>query len=77
MSTNKSGKEFAETAIIFQRVINVTDHFESYTHIEQISDLSNRVKVIKNELCIKVKKEFEDSFSNPFTKVNILDLDKI
>ena len=55
LSLNK-GREYAETAIIFQRVINVTDHFESYTHIEQISDLSNRVKKIKNELCIKVKK---------------------
>lgn len=70
LSLNK-GREYAETAIIFQRVINVIDHFESYTHIEQISDLSNRVKKIKNELCIKVKKDFEDSFSNPFTKLNV------
>ena len=58
-------------AMIFERVINVIDHFDSYNHIEQIADLSTRVKVIRNELCIRVKKEFEESFSNPFTKVKI------
>ena len=68
MASNKS-EYYAETAAIFQRVINVIDHFEPYLHIEQISDLSNRVKKIKNELCQKVKADFETSFSNPFTKV--------
>jgi hypothetical protein len=38
-------------------------------HLKQISDLANRVKSIKNELSVKVKREFEESFSNPFTKV--------
>ena len=54
---------------MFQRVINVIDHFEPYNHIEQIAELSARVKKIKNELCTKVRKDFEESFSNPFTKV--------
>ncbi len=67
MKTN----DFGETAIIFERVINVIDHFDQYSHIEQIANLSQRVKTIKNELMIRVKKEFEESFSNPFTKVLI------
>lgn len=64
-------KNYAETAIVFERVINVIDHFEPYLHIEQIADLSNRVKKIRNELCQKVRQDFETSFSNPFTKLNI------
>jgi hypothetical protein len=31
--------------------------------------LANRVKTIKNELSIKVKREFEEHFSSPFEKV--------
>ena len=57
-------------AFVFERVINVIDHFGAYNHIEQIADLSNRVKVIKQELSIRIKKDFEESFANPFTKVN-------
>ncbi len=72
LSSGNKGKDYAEMAFIFERVINVIDHFDSYNHIEQIADLSNRVKVIKNELCIRVKQDFEDSFSNPFTKVIFL-----
>ena len=56
-------------AITFEQVINVIDHFDAYNHIEQISNLSNRVKKIKNELSVRVRKEFETNFSNPFTKV--------
>jgi hypothetical protein len=56
-------------AVIFERVFNVIDHFEQYNHIEQIANLSNRVKTIRNELSIRSRKDFEDSFSNPFTKV--------
>jgi hypothetical protein len=56
-------------AATFQRVTNVIDHFESYNHIEQIADLSGRVKKIRNELTVNVKREFEESFGNPFTKV--------
>lgn len=62
-------QDYGEMAITFERVINVIDHFETYNHIEQIANLSNRVKKIKNELSVKVRKEFESSFSNPFTKV--------
>lgn len=70
MSSNKS-KSDAETATIFQRVINVIDHFESYTHIEQIADLANRVKKIKNELCVKVEKEFEEVFRKPYRNLQV------
>lgn len=70
LSANNT-QNYSETAAIFQRVINVIDHFEPYLHIEQISDLSNRVKKIKTELCQKVKQDFETSFSNPFTKLNV------
>jgi hypothetical protein len=38
-------------------------------HIEQINSLCKRVKTIKNDLSIKIKREFEEQFSNPFTKV--------
>ncbi len=62
-------QDYGEMAVIFERVINVIDHFDTYIHIEQIANLSSRVKTIKNELIVKVKKDFEDSFSNPFTKV--------
>jgi hypothetical protein len=55
--------------VVFERVNNVIDQFGPYMHIEQIVDLADRVKAIKNELSIKVKAEFEDTFSNPFTKV--------
>ena len=66
---NKS--QYNETAVVFQRVNNVIDNFEPYMHLKQISDLANRVKAIKNELSIKVKHEFEESFSNSTTKVII------
>lgn len=56
-------------AITFEQVINVIDHFDSYNHIEQVANLSSRVKKIKNELSVRVRKEFETTFSNPFTKV--------
>jgi hypothetical protein len=56
-------------AITFEQVINVIDHFDTYNHIEQVASLSSRVKKIKNELMVKVRKEFETNFSNPFTKV--------
>jgi hypothetical protein len=62
-------QDYGQMAVIFERVINVIDHFDTYIHIEQIANLSSRVKTIKNELITKVKKDFEDSFSNPFTKV--------
>lgn len=55
---------------MFERVNNVIDHFEPYMHLKQISDLANRVKLIKNDLSIKVKREFEEHFSNPFEKVS-------
>lgn len=71
MISANNNQNYSETAAIFQRVINVIDHFEPYLHIEQISDLSNRVKKIKTELCVKVKQDFETSFSNPFTKLNV------
>ncbi len=38
-------------------------------HIEQIADLASRVKTIKNELSVKIKREFEEKFNNPFVKV--------
>jgi hypothetical protein len=56
-------------ATAFERVINVIDHFVPYNHIEQIENLSQRVKSIKNQLIEWVKKDFEDDFSNPFNKV--------
>ena len=58
-------------AIIFERVINVIDNFDSYNHIEQIANLSSRVKTIRSETTSRVKKDFEESFSNPFTKMNV------
>lgn len=70
LSTN-STQNYSEMAAVFERVINVIDHFEPYLHIEQITDLSNRVKKIKSQLCMKVKNDFETSFSNPFTKLNV------
>lgn len=66
-----SKQDYSEMAITFEQVINVIDHFDAYNHIEQISNLSSRVKRIKNELSIRVRKEFETNFSNPFTKVSI------
>ncbi len=54
---------------MFERVNNVIDQFGPYMHLEQIVNLADRVKTIKNELSVKVKAEFEDTFSNPFTKV--------
>lgn len=71
LSTQTITQNYSETADVFERVINVIDHFEPYLHIEQIADLSNRVKKIKGELCLKVRTEFESSFSNPFTKLNV------
>jgi vacuolar protein sorting-associated protein 53 len=62
-------QDYSEIAIIFQRVLNVIDHFESYNHLEQVDDLSKRVKVIKNEITTKIKNDFEETFANPFTKV--------
>ena len=49
--------DYSEMAVIFERVFNVIDHFEQYNHIEQIANLSNRVKTIRNELrhCKAVK----------------------
>ena len=64
-----SKQDFGEMAITFEQVINVIDHFDAYNHIEQISNLSSRVKKIKNELSVRVRKDFEANFSNPFTKV--------
>lgn len=58
-------------ASIFERVINVIDHFEQYNHIEQIANLSSRVKTIRTETTSRVRKDFEESFSNPFTKMNV------
>ena len=56
---------------MFERVISVIDHFESYNHIEQIANLSSRVKTIRSETTSRVRKDFEESFSNPFTKMNV------
>ena len=70
MSSNTT-QNYSETAPVFERVINVIDHFEPFLHIEQIADLSNRVKKIKSELCRKTRSDFETNFSNPFTKLNI------
>lgn len=61
---------YGETALVLERVNNVMDRFEPYMHIEQINSLCKRVKTIKNDLSVKVKREFEEQFSNPFTKVN-------
>lgn len=66
-----SKQDFGEMAITFEQVINVIDHFDAYNHIEQISNLSSRVKKIKNELSVRVRKDFEANFSNPFTKFNV------
>ena len=60
---------YGEAASVFQRTINVIDHFEPYMHLPQIGELQTRVKGVKHELIGRVKKDFEDSFSNPFTKV--------
>ena len=70
-----SEPDFGDMAIIFERVVNVIDHFDQYAHIEQIANLARRVKTIRNELCARVRKNFEDSLSNPFTKVHELDRD--
>ncbi len=64
-------------ATAFERVINVIDHFVPYNHIEQIENLSQRVKSIKNQLIDWVKKDFEDDFSNPFNKVDLFCLEII
>lgn len=69
MASSAKSKEYAEMANIFERVINVIDHFETYNHIEQIADLSTRVKTIKQELSVRIKKDFEESFATPFTRV--------
>jgi hypothetical protein len=69
LSTSSKSKEYAEMAFTFERIINVIDHFDAYNHIEQIADLSNRVKVIKQELSVRAKRDFEDIFAHPFTKV--------
>jgi vacuolar protein sorting-associated protein 53 len=58
-------------ASIFERVINVIDNFDSYNHIEQIANLSSRVKTIRTEVTNRVRKDFEESFGNPFTKMNV------
>lgn len=58
-----------EMGTILERVVNVIDHFESYSHIEQIANLADRVKKIKSEISLRVKSEFEEMFSNPFQKV--------
>ena len=58
-------------AAMFERVISVIDHFDHYNHIEQIANLSSRVKTIRSETTIRVRKDFEESFSNPFTKMNV------
>ncbi len=71
LTTQALTQNYAETAEIFERVINVIDHFEPYLHIEQVAELSNRVKKIKSELSLKVRTDFEASFSNPFTKLNV------
>ena len=69
-------KPMGEMAIILERVINVIDHFESYNHIEQLANLSDRVKKIKSELSVKVKRDFEEFFSNPFQTVCSLNIEK-
>lgn len=62
-------QDYGEIALTFEQVINVIDHFDSYNHIEQVASLSNRVKKIKSELLVRIRKEFENNFSNPFSKV--------
>ncbi|CAF0997701.1 unnamed protein product [Brachionus calyciflorus] len=61
--------QMGEMAGVLERVINVIDHFEPYNHIEHIAELAERVKKIKSELSVKIKKDFEDFFSNPFQKM--------
>ena len=68
MANNKV-QDYGEMATTFQRVVNVVDHFESYNHIEQVAELTSRVKKIKSELSIRAKREFEEMFTNPFAKV--------
>lgn len=59
-------------ATIFERIINVVDHFDTYSHIDKVANLSSRVKTIKNDLSVMARKDFEESFSNPFTKVSLI-----
>ena len=68
MANNKV-QDYGEMATTFQRVVNVVDHFESYNHIEQVAELTSRVKKIKSELSVRAKREFEEMFTNPFAKV--------
>lgn len=68
---NTKVQDYGEMATTFQRVINVIDHFDTYSHIEQVAELMSRVKKIRSELSVRAKREFEEMFVNPFGKINV------
>ncbi|XP_067931939.1 vacuolar protein sorting-associated protein 53 homolog [Watersipora subatra] len=61
-------RHYGEVAQLLQAVLNVLEHFESYMHLPQVRQLSEKVQTIKSNLSTQVVNDFKDAFEGPNSK---------